>query len=156
MPSTAATTHSITSPCTCCWGNLSIWKYGSSTPQIPVWCCWCTSVWPTPALEKLCGCYSTTGMWKHLCTKNLIKNSLIYSNLICRAWFSKSFECILSTSLTGSLMSSLVVPTPWTLTHQRRCCPSLSNLLLRVRPAASPSAPSSSFLMASSRTWMKR
>ncbi|XP_051801811.1 zona pellucida sperm-binding protein 4-like [Acanthochromis polyacanthus] len=36
MPITAATTHSITSPCRCCWGNLSIWKYGSSTLQIPV------------------------------------------------------------------------------------------------------------------------
>ena len=63
--STAATTLSITSPCRCCWGNPSTWKCGCWTPRIPVWCCWCTSVWPTPALETRCGCCFTMGASKH-------------------------------------------------------------------------------------------
>lgn len=70
MPSTPVTTHSITSLCTCCWGNLSTLKCASSAPQIPVWCCWCTSVWPTPALEKQRGCCFTMGMLEHLHYKN--------------------------------------------------------------------------------------
>ncbi|XP_040003239.1 uncharacterized protein LOC120800873 isoform X2 [Xiphias gladius] len=48
------------------------------------------------------------------------------------------------------------VPTRWIQPRSRLCCLILDHPFPRVRSAASPSAPSSSFLMVSSRTQMKR
>lgn len=90
MLSTAVITRSTTSPCMCCWENLSILKYGSSTPQIPVWCCWCISVLPTPALGKLCGCCFITGMPKKERAQKI--STLLYGRIFVAAVFAHKFN----------------------------------------------------------------
>lgn len=131
-PNTAATTPRITRPCRCCWGNPSTWKCGCSMPPTPVWCCWCTSVWPTPSLERLCGCCSTMGTW------------FIYLFALVSNW------------LTDFRYNSQGVPTRMTPPWSRRCSRTPGHPLLQLRPAASPSAPSSSFRMVSSGTRTRR
>lgn len=54
------------------------------------------------------------------------------------------------------MLFSLVVPTRWTRPHQKLFSMIPNLHLLRVRRAASTFAPSSSSLMATSKTWMKR
>lgn len=68
------------------------------------------------------------------------------------------FWYLLSCFLIGWWISchSIDVPIPWTQPHSRLCCLILSHPLLGVRPGVSPSAPSSSFLMVSSRTRKRR
>lgn len=154
MPSTAATTHSITSPCGCCWGNLSIWRCASSIPQIPRWCFWYTSVWPTPALEMLCGCCFTTGMLKHLlCEANIKKKKYSAQQRRRRRMLRKGPKYRVAYVIDSFFLD---VQTLWTQPWSRLWGSILHPPLRRVRPAALPSAPSSSFLMVSSRTQMKR
>lgn len=58
--------------------------------------------------------------------------------------------------ITLALIYSTDVPTLWTQHRHRLFHRILSHFLLMLRPAASPSQPSSSFLMVSLRIWMKR